>query len=214
MNKYGCLIFDFDGTLADTSEGIVQTVLGTLRRMGLPPVEPDAIRKSIGLALRDSLRQGAKVPEDRIEEGVDVYHEVFDEVALEYIHLFDGVKETLEALAAMDYRLAIATSRSSPSLNFLLREHGIHHLFSVLATVDCVSRPKPAPDTVNYVLERMGVKPDDALVIGDTTFDIMMGANAGCHTCGVSYGNHSAEMLATASPDHILSDMRELLKIV
>jgi len=211
MIKY--LVFDFDGTLADTTEGILKTTEATLERMGLPAAEPSVVQQAIGLPLRGSLR-AAGVPEERLEEGVDVYHEVFYQVAPKHITIYPGVHEGLELLAARGMRMGIATSRSEPSLVMLLREHGILDYFEVLGTVGCVERPKPAPDLVQWVLERFGADPSEAMVIGDTTYDIQMGSAAGCRTCAVSYGNHPVDKLLTASPGLIVDDLRELADIL
>lgn len=209
-----CLVFDFDGTLADTSSCIVRTMSGTLEEMGLPVVSPEEIRNVIGLALKDSLRKGAHVPEERVDEAVDIYHRIFKEIAEESAVIFPGVKDIVGELHSMGYSLAIATSRGYDSLDHLLRLFGIRDCFTTLATVECAGRPKPAPDTVNHVLEKMSLRPDEVLVIGDTTYDILMGAAAGCATCGVSYGNHSAAQLRSANPDFIISDIGELVGIV
>ena len=211
MIKY--LVFDFDGTLADTTEGILKTTEATLQRMGLPAAEASVVQQAIGLPLQGSLR-AAGVPEDRIEEAVDVYHELFYDVAPKHITIFQGVREGLELLAGKGFRMAIATSRGEPSLVSLLTEHGIRQYFEVLGTTGCVERPKPAPDLVLWVLERFGASPEEAMVIGDTTYDIEMGSAAGCSTCAVSYGNHSVERLQTASPNHIIPDLRVLAGLI
>lgn len=211
MIKY--LVFDFDGTLADTTEGILKTTEATLQRMRLPAAEASVVQQAIGLPLQGSLR-AAGVPEDRIEEAVDVYHELFYDVAPKHITIFPGVREGLELLARKGFRMAIATSRGEPSLVSLLTEHGIRQYFEVLGTTGCVERPKPAPDLVLWVLDRFGAIPEEAMVIGDTTFDIEMGSAAGCSTCAVSYGNHSVERLQTASPNHIIPDLRVLAGLI
>ena len=203
------LVFDFDGTLADTTEGILRTTEATFARMGLPAPDRSVMQQAIGLPLRGSLR-AAGVPEDRVEEGADIYHEVFYEVAPKHITIFPGVREGLELLARKGYRMGIATSRSEPSLVMLLEEHGIREYFEVLGSVGCVERPKPAPDLVLWVLEHFGASPEESLVIGDTTFDVQMGKAAGCRTVAVPYGNHPAGLLMTAAPDRIIQDLREL----
>ena len=144
MIKY--LVFDFDGTLADSTEGIIQTTRATFARMGLPVPDDADVRQGIGLPLKGALRT-AGVPEDRLDEGADIYHEVFYEVAPKHIVLFPGTKEALEKLASRGYRMSIATSRSEQSLVMLLGEHGIAQYFEVLGSVGCVDNPKPAPDS-------------------------------------------------------------------
>ncbi len=211
MIKY--LVFDFDGTLADTTEGILQTTRATFARMGLPIPSDDDIRLGIGLPLKGSLHT-AGVPDDRLDEGSDIYHEIFYEIAPKHITIYPGVRESLEMLAAKGLRMGIATSRTEHSLVMLLEEHGIRQYFEILGSVGCVERPKPAPDLVRWVLERFGAEPSEAMVIGDTTYDIQMGTAAGCRTCAVSYGNHSVERLLTASPDHIVADLRDLVALI
>ena len=211
MIKY--LVFDFDGTLADSTEGIVRTTRATFARMGLPtPAESD-IRQGIGLPLKGDLKT-AGIPADRLDEGADIYHEVFYEIAPKHIVLFPGVKEALEKLASRGYRMAIATSRSEPSLVMLLGEHGIAQYFEVLGTVGSVERPKPNPDIVLWVLGRMGATPDQALVIGDTVYDIQMGKAARCRTCAVTYGNHGRDQLQASEPDFLIDDLRLLSRLL
>ena len=207
MIKY--LVFDFDGTLADSTEGIVRTTRATFARMGLPTPEEADIRQGIGLPLKGAL-QTAGLPEDRLDEGADIYHEVFYEIAPKHIVLFPGVKDALEELSSLGYRMGIATSRSKPSLVLLLEEHGIAQYFEVLGAVSSVERPKPAPDIVLWVLGQMEAGPDEALVIGDTVFDIQMGKAAHCRTCAVTYGNHGPDQLRTAGPDLLIDDLRLL----
>ena len=211
MIKY--LVFDFDGTLADSTSGIVRTTRETFSRMGLPTPDDADIRQGIGLPLKGALHT-AGLPEDRLDEGADIYHEVFYEIAPKHIVLFPGVKDALKKLASRGYRMGIATSRSEHSLRMLLGEHGIAHYFEVLGAVGCVENPKPAPDIVLWVLGRMGASPDQAMVIGDTVFDIQMGKAAHCRTCAVTYGNHGPDQLRAAEPDLLIDDLRLLSRLL
>lgn len=214
MKDISCLIFDFDGTLADTGLGITNTIKEMLRIMGEPERDESQMKLGIGLPLRESLRVGTGLPEEKLDEAVATYRRVFDEVAYQYITLFDGVKDTLAELHGKGYRMGIATSRSPRSLNYLVKVLEIEQYFEALATVADVVNPKPAPDTVNFILDKLAVRPENALVIGDTTFDLEMGRRAGCRVCGVSYGNHSRERLASAQPDCIADTFTELLNIL
>ena len=207
------LVFDFDGTLADSTEGIIKTTRATFARMGLPEPADADVRQGIGLPLKGALHT-AGLPSDRLDEGADIYHEVFYEIAPKHIVLFPGVKDALSELASLGYSLGIATSRSEHSLVMLLGEHGISQYFEVLGAVGSVERPKPNPDIVLWVLARMGASPDQALVIGDTIFDIQMGKSAHCSTCAVTYGNHGREQLLTSEPDLLIDDLRQLPRLL
>lgn len=207
------LIFDFDGTLADTRRGIVATAQEVLRRMGLPPADEAALAATIGLPLIENFTRGAGLGPEEARQAVAIYREIFDSVAVPVISLFPGIEETLAALAERGVPMAVASSRGQRSLEMLMHHTGLDRYIplSMVFGVEAAARPKPAPDLVYVILGRLGARPEETLVIGDTTFDIEMGRAAGCHTCGVSYGNQSAAQLAAASPDYLLDDLRKLL---
>ena len=204
------LIFDFDGTLADTSLGIVRCTQATLETMGLPLSTPERICATIGLPLADCFARGTDTPAERIEEACATYRRLFDSIAVPCIILFPGVAETLAEFRSRGYRMAIATSRGSRSLQMLLERMGVAEHFCASAASDTVSRHKPEPEPALYVLEKMGGKAEESLVIGDTTFDIQMGQAAGCRTCGVTWGNQDRAQLQAASPDWILDRIEAL----
>lgn len=207
------IIFDFDGTLADTQRGILATSQETLRRMGLPPADDAALAATIGLPLIQNFTRGAGLDEEEARRAVEIYRSIFDEVAVPVIQLFPGIEETLRTLAGRGIPMAVASSRGQRSLEMLMTRTGLAQFIpvSMVFGVESAARPKPAPDLVYVILGKLGTRPDETLVVGDTTFDIEMGRAAGCRTCGVSYGNQTADQLATAAPDYIIDDLRKLL---
>jgi len=209
-----CLIFDFDGTLADTRSGILATAQEVLRRMGFPPADEAALGATIGLPLHENFTRGAGLSEEEADRAVEIYREIFEAVGVPAITLFPGVAETLSALAGRGIPMAVATSRGQRSLEMLMQRLGIDRYIPPERCfgVETAARPKPAPDMIYVILGRLGAKPEETLVIGDTTFDIEMGKAAGCYTCGVSYGNQSAGQLAGAGPDYLLDDLRSLIR--
>ena len=212
------ILFDFDGTLADTSEGIVRCTQATLREMGLPASTPARIRATIGLPLGQCFSGGTDTPPERVDEACLTYRRLFNEIAIPCTTMFDSVPETIAALHAKGLRLAICTSRSSASLQELLKVHGIGSYFSAHTCNDDVLRlgaqPKPAPDLALLLLERLGARAEESLVVGDTVFDLEMGRRAGCRTCGVTYGNQDRAQLQTAAPDFLLDDIRGLVTLI
>ena len=207
------IIFDFDGTLADTRRGILDTAQEVLRRMGREPADEQALAATIGLPLRENFTRGAGFSETEADEAVAIYRSIFDEVAVPSITAFPGVEEVLSTLDARGIPMAVATSRGQRSLELLMHHLGLDRYIPPERCfgVETVARPKPAPDIIYVILGKLGVKPEETLVVGDTTFDIEMGKAAGCFTCGVSYGNQSAGQRAGASPDYLLDDLRKLL---
>lgn len=207
------LIFDFDGTLADTQRGILATAQEVLRRMGRGPADEKALAATIGLPLIENFTRGAGLSEEEAGRAVEIYRDIFESVAIPTITPFPGVEETLAALFSRGVPMAVASSRGQRSLEILMQHTGLDryipltHVFGL----ETAARPKPAPDMVYVILGKLGAKPEETLVIGDTTFDIEMGKAAGCYTCGVTWGNQSASQLAGASPNYLLDDLRQLI---
>ena len=186
-----CIIFDFDGTLADTAAGILATVKETFRRLGFQGADDERIRPTIGLVLEQSLQQIGDLSDAQTRDAARLYREIFPEYGEVNSSLFPGVPETLGELHARGYRMAIATSRGRESLEAIM-----------------------APDMVLTLLARMNQPAGSTLVVGDTVYDLLMGSGAGCRTCGVTYGNQKETQLRTASPDHLIGSFAELLKLV
>jgi HAD superfamily hydrolase (TIGR01509 family) len=212
--KIDTVLFDFDGTLADTTQPIIIAMGMMLEELGLP-YKTEAERKSgIGLAMPENLKYACGVPEDKISEGERLYRKYFSENAKGNVTLYEGVREVLEQLHKQGYALGIVTSRKNDTLTEFMKDLGIYDLFGAIISVDHVINHKPHPETVFKALEILGKKPEQALVVGDATYDILMGKGAGCRTCGVSYGHQGRDTLSTVSPDYIIDSMRELLALV
>lgn len=209
------IIFDFDGTLADTQKTIFRTVQATLKALDMPAVSPDDIRPLIGLPLRETFVRLTGVDDEAcFDRCVDTYRELFEEIADKSVALFPHVEETLRTLHRNGVVLTVASSRGRASLCSLTQKLGIDSLFSLILGEDDVINKKPAPDMVLETMRRLGSSPEDTWMVGDTTYDIAMGQAAGCGTIGVSYGNHSQEQMLLQRPDFLVDDFEEILHII
>lgn len=207
------VIFDFDGTLADSEDLLIELVLRALDEAGLaPPAEPRSIGRLIGLPLLEVLSIASGVPADRLHEVGRLYRRRADapEVVARF-RLFPGVRATLEALSRQGKRLAIATSKSRVITEKILVAVGLDDLVCDVVGGDCVQRGKPHPEAVERVLARAGVAAARAAVVGDTTFDIEMGKSAGVTTVAATYGMHDRATLAALRPDALIDDIAELI---
>lgn len=204
------ILFDFDGTLADTAPGIVSTLRESLVRMDKPVPSEEEMVNTIGLPLSTAFSLLGNMSEEEAEEGVRIYQDIFREFEIPKVRIFEEVAETLEALSGQGIRMAVVTSRDSRSLNMIMQKQGIDHFFETQVTFNDHLPSKPAPDMVLALLERMEIQPEETLVVGDTTFDIEMGNRAGCHTCAVTYGNHSLDALKAVSPTGIVDRFGDL----
>ncbi len=207
------IFFDFDGTLANTTAGIVATVAATLREMNRSMPNEEDIRGVIGLPLDAALQQLGGLDDLDKEEATRIYKRLFPTYEAQLVTIFPGVPETLAALHRRGIRMAVCTSRDLSSLRIIMDKHGLTPYFEHLATADDHLTPKPAPHMVQHLLHTMHLQPGDAWVVGDTTFDIDMGNSAGCRTVAVTYGNHSRERLLGSNPTRLVEDFHELLEL-
>lgn len=209
------IILDFDGTIADTRMAIFATVQSTLKHLSLPVPDEQSVRQVIGLPLRDTFTKAANITDEGlIQECVTFYRSRFNEICKDYIQLYPGVKETLKALKKEGMQITIASSRGKESLLTLLNALGIAEDVDLIIGEQDVVQTKPAPDMVDLILHETDTPKEEALVVGDTIFDIMMGKNAGVKTCGVTYGNHTREKLLTSNPDYLVDDFSQLATLL
>lgn len=194
------LVFDWDGTLMDSVASIVACMQEAAREMGLPPLADADIRGTVGLGLKDSLgRLGIEADGDLASRLVERYRHHWFATYRSRCILFPGVAEGLAELRRQGYRLAVATGKSRRGLDRDLGETGLAPLFDATRTAD-EARPKPHPQMLLDILEATGVAAPTALMVGDTTFDLEMAAQAGMPAVGVLSGGHPREELDRCAP--------------
>lgn len=206
------IIFDFDGTLADTTGVILATYRATIKQLGLPPRSDDECRATIGLPLKEGFRAlYTDYSEERLDLCVATYRNIFNEIKQTIKpRLFAGVKETLKKLKEHGFVMSVASSRSHASLVEYCETCGIDDMFSLILGADDVYRAKPDPEPVLFTLRKLGAKANDTVVVGDMPVDIAMGKGAGCTTVGVSYGNSSRNELMECGADYVVDKFADL----
>ena len=212
MAKTKIIILDFDGTLADTAGVIIRTMQATIKALELPYRTEQQCSAMIGLRLVEI--PSVLFPDTDIDG--EIYAETYRRLFRIYntegaVELYPNVIETLRELNNRGVVLTIASSRSNASLSDYIVNLGLTDIMSLVIGADDVKEGKPAPEAVNLTLEKYGFKPEEAIVVGDTVFDIKMGINAGTRTCGVTYGNGSRESLSEAN--WLIDDFSQLLDI-
>lgn len=215
MIKVKNLIFDFDGTLADTAPLIIKTMQATMRVMDLPLRDNNECRSIIGLRLEDIPER--LWPEIKVigNEFSKTYRSIFNELKHPLnVACYPKVTKSLRYLLSEGYGLAIASSRNHKSLHEFLRLYGISDCFSTVIGGDDIENGKPAPDTVLKILSLEGWNPEETMVVGDARYDIIMGKKAGVHTCGVTYGYGSSAEIQSEHPDYMIPKFDNLLTIL
>lgn len=209
------IIFDFDGTLADTRQLIVKTMQQTIQTLELAPRTDDQCASMIGLPLKQAFTDLIPMSDEMGDRCVDTYRRIFNENNAAYvIPTFPNVIDTLLRLSAGGYILTIASSRSRQSLLDFVQTMHLEEIFPYILGADDVIHAKPHPEPVLRTLEAFGCPPEEALVVGDTKYDIEMGRRAGTRTCGVTYGNGSREELQESGADYLMDNFEEILKFV
>jgi phosphoglycolate phosphatase len=197
--RFDLLVFDWDGTLLDSTGAIVKAIQFSCRDLGLPEPSDDHARQVIGLGLAEVLHHSVPgLSEDRFPQMVERYR--FHYLSNDHeLRLFDGAAEMIVELHSTGLLLAVATGKSRNGLNRALRHCDLGHYFSATRCADeCFS--KPHPQMLEELMDELSVLPQRTLMIGDTTHDLQMGINAGVAGLAVAYGAHSAATLDTLNP--------------
>lgn len=205
------IILDFDGTIADTRPVILNTFHRTLDAMHLPQHSDDEIAATIGLPLLKAFPVLEPMDAEMAALCTATYRRIFEDVNAEIgVPMFPHVADTLRQLHNQGCTLSIATSRGYKSVVDFIKGFHLDDIITFIIAAEDVKHAKPDAEPVIKTLKHYGMKAEDAVVIGDTHFDILMGRNAGCATIGVTYGNGSRESLIEAGADMVVDDFAEI----
>lgn len=211
------VIFDCDGTLVDGQAAICDTMDEAFAAAKLPAPDRNDVRRIVGLSLSQALRQLAPDAEDEQHAvALEAYKAGYRERRVSGTlrePLYDGIAALIERLGDAGWLLGVATGKSDRGLHACLDMHSIKHRFVTLQTAD--RHPsKPHPAMLEEALSEAGVKAADAVMIGDTTFDIEMARAAGVRAIGVAWGYHEPSELIAAGAEGVAGTMEELEKLI
>ena len=208
------VIFDCDGTLVDSQHMIVSAMHETFATKGLPALDDHAVRRIVGLSLVEAIASLLPDADTAVHvEMAEFYKTVFYRLRVEEgagpDPLYPGTREVLEGLNADGYMLGVATGNSMRGLRRVLEEHDLAHLFVTLQTAD--GHPsKPHPSMVQSAISEAGSTETATLMIGDTSFDMMMARNARAHGLGVDWGYHATPDLEAAGATRVISSFYDI----
>ena len=209
LERFDLVVFDWDGTLIDSTTAIALSIQAAAADLGLPVPEFERASHVIGLGLRDALAHAVPdlLPAQAAEFSARYrHHYLAAESALE---LFDGARELIDSLRARDIVLAIATGKSRAGLARALEATSMHGVFAATRCAD-QTHSKPHPAMLLELTDELMIDPERTLMIGDTTHDLQMATAARVHAVGVTHGAHSAHDLATMAPLALFDSLREL----
>jgi phosphoglycolate phosphatase len=199
------LIFDLDGTLLDTSQDIANAINHAIKPVGLKPLSVEKTKSMVGYGISNLIKSlvSAQFHEETLNRFLDHYSK----------HLIDntkpypGVKKTLSEL--VNYKKAVISNKRESYSREVLEGTGLLEFFDIILGSDSVSERKPSPVPIFEVLKRTDMTKEEAVIIGDSNFDIDAGKAAGIKTIAVTYGYRSKESLKDA--DFMIDTFGELL---
>jgi 2-phosphoglycolate phosphatase len=205
------VIFDFDGTLADSYDAITASVNHVRAANGLPTLPEDEIKKHVGRGLE--LLLADLLPGTDLIRNVALYREHHVAVMRDHTRLLPGAREAVEALKRSGRLLAVCSNKKVAFTRALIDSLGLAPFFDIVLGPDDVPHPKPAPDMLLEALRRLGAGPDEALYVGDMDVDIQTARAAGVAVWVVPTGSADRATLEAARPDRIIEGLGELARV-
>jgi phosphoglycolate phosphatase len=209
-NRFSLLVFDWDGTLSDSLQHIVNSIRYAIKKLGLPEKPEDAIKSIIGLGLEEALQ--------RLCPGIDAlqsknmasyYREHYVSSTANNISLFPGAAEIIKLLHANGHELAVATGKSRRGLDKALQDSGLDEFFHYSRCAD-ETFSKPHPQMLEDIMDIFHARPERVLMIGDSEHDLQMAKNAGVCSAAVTYGAQDKEYLLKFEPLTCFDSLNEL----
>ena len=209
-NRFSLLVFDWDGTLSDSLQHIVNSIRYAITKLGLPEKSEEAIKSIIGLGLEEALQ--------RLCPGIDTlqsknmasyYREHYASSTANNISLFPGAAEIIKLLHENGHDLAVATGKSRRGLDKALQDSGLDEFFHYSRCAD-ETFSKPHPQMLEDIMEIFDARPERMLMIGDSEHDLQMAKNAGVCSAAVTYGAQDKEYLLKFEPLTCFNSLNEL----
>ena len=196
------VVFDLDGTVVDSTGALLGAHDAAWGSLGLQRPSDEEILDLIGLPLVHTMRTLA--PDQDPEALAEAYSLAYVKIAPLHEALFEGMAELL----SRPFRAAVATGKSQRGADRVVKQFGLDRRFEIVLGGNSVKRPKPKPDLLYAIMEATKTKPEDLVMIGDTTYDLEMAKAAGVKGMGVSWGHHSVERLMEWAP--VVNSIEEL----
>jgi phosphoglycolate phosphatase len=213
------VVFDLDGTLIDSRLDLVHSVNAALRHIGRPSLPDDVIASYVGdgapILIQRALG-GEQVDETIVRQGLQFFLSYYREHKLDHTTVYEGVKEALAAVQGVSNgvprRMAVLSNKPVIPSRAIVEALGLGTFFMQIYGGNSFATKKPDPEGARKLLEEVGVRPEEAVIVGDSHVDVETGRNAGLWTVGVNYG-FAPHSLQEASPDVLVDAPHELADV-
>ncbi|MCW8887117.1 MAG: phosphoglycolate phosphatase [Motiliproteus sp.] len=213
------VVFDLDGTLIDSVPSLAVAVDRMLVKLQRPEAGIDKVRQWVGngaaVLVQRALSGSVKVAEDLdealAEQALAVFLEAYADCASEGTVLYPGVKDFLDNMQSRQMPMAVVTNKPLRFVPEILTTLSIDHYFQLLVGGECLTHKKPHPEPLLHAARKLGVKPQQLLMIGDSKHDVNAARNALCSVVGVTYGYNHGQPIVDCGPDWVVDSLMELL---
>ncbi len=213
MLEKDLLIFDLDGTLADTRKDIAGAVNHALEHLGFPALDLHTITSFVGDGITRLMQRALPdTAQDRLDEGLNFFHAYYSEHLADFSRPYAGVPETLAYFK--NHKKAVFSNKQEEYTVALIERLGLQPYFDFVLGSRPGLAPKPEGDGIHFLCRQLSCPPATALMVGDNTTDILAGKAAGSSTCAVLYGYKDPATLLALRPDLVISSMEELKDFV
>lgn len=212
------LIFDLDGTLIDSRLDLVHSVNAMLRHLKRPELPDEVIASYVGDGVSMLVRRALGDPkhEALVKEALEYFLTYYRAHKLDHTHLYDGVKEMLEAVRGgngIQRQMAVLSNKPVVPSRAIIDALGLAEFFLHVYGGNSFPTKKPDPHGVNSILRETATRPEETLIVGDSSVDVITGRNAGLWTCGVTYG-FAPQTLSIAPPDVVADSPGDLAQLL
>ncbi|WP_278926013.1 HAD family hydrolase [Staphylococcus auricularis] len=205
------MVFDFDGTIADSKTCSVIATQKAFVDFGLEEPSEQIIEYYMGIPIEKSFGLMSTTPlnESELDSLIHIFRENYKEVETTYLDIYKGVYDALQSLHEKA-KLFVVSSKKTDVLKRNLTTLNVDSFFLEVIGSDKVENHKPAPDGLLYILDKYQLQKNETVYVGDAIFDIQMAKNANVKSCAVTWGSHSTEALEQEAPDFLISKVSEL----
>lgn len=213
--RYKVILFDFDYTLGDSTDGIAKSIAFGLEQLGEQQQELDKIRKTIGMTLKEAYRTlTGNMDEERALLFESYFKQKADEVMVDGTNLYEPTRRTIEVLRERGCKIGIVTTKYHYRIDAILAKFGMNDMVDVIVGGDDVKRQKPAPDGLLYAMNVLGGADEEILYVGDTVIDAKAAKNANVDFVAVLTGTTVAEEFATYPVKMIFEDLGGVVNFI
>ncbi len=215
MMRYNTVVFDFDGTVADTAQGIFESVQYALRKMELLPAPIETLRRFIGPPLPYSFQEYVGLSGSDVQTAVSFYRENYGDQGKFKLYFYEGIPELMLSLRQQGVRTCLASAKPDRFIQQILDHFDARSWFDCAEGMPLQEQSADKSGVIRDVVKGVGSDLDDrVLMVGDTKFDMIGAKELGIDALGVLYGYGSAEELASSGADYIVRSPMDILSIV